>query len=443
MRRLLVLLCLACATSACDRPLVEGTDPSLLEVSPDLSTVRLEPDLVLSLRAPGLEGALAVSVDGVRVPFDSLAGTYELPVTLVPGLNTLRVEVTDDAGFVRVDTLRAVHLPLRRVSLVSSSASVARAAAADVALADGRILLTGGADASDRAQAGATILLPGGVQIDAREVALGEPRAAHTASVLPDGRILLLGGALTDRPTTPNEFVRTVEIVDAAGTSVTRVETDTPPARAGHTAQVLTLDGETYVTLYGGIVPAGSGTTVSGTVDVYRLGGGGLEEGETTELTRLSPEGGSGGFARVTGHTQVALNPQQATVLGRDADQNPIALSLFWSTPGTSVFPFTLLDDALPEAVGGRGRAAAVDVGAALGAPGLILVIGGETNIGRTGSMEVVVPSLGRAFRVPDVALQVPRADHTATILSTRRIVVSGGRSDTGDALTAIEAFEF
>lgn len=437
------LLALALAIGACDRPIVDPAGPSFLEVSPDLSFVRLEADITLRLRLPQFEGAQEVTVDGTEAPFDPASDTYALPLTLNEGLNLLRVEITDDAGFVRRDTLAAVHLPLQQVSLVASTPGRARADAAAVPLPDGRVLISGGIDGDGQALGSATVLQPGGVQIESREVGLGVPRAGHTASVLPDGRILLLGGALTDRPASASEFVTTVEVVDPASLAVSRIETDDPPRRAGHTAQVLTVDNETYVYLYGGAVPAGSGTTVSGTVDVYRLGGvaEGAEAG--AELTRLSPEGGAGGFARVTGHVQVPLLSRGALVLGRDEGDEPVALSLFWQQPGTAAFPFDLQAQSLPEAVGGRAGAAAVEVGNTLGGSSLVLVVGGETNIGLTGSLEVVAPGLGRSFRVPDTGLQVPRDGHTATILSNRRIVVSGGRSAAGTALTALEAFEF
>lgn len=441
MRRSLVLLLLVLA--GCDRATVDPVGTDLLSAEPDLSAVRLEPDLALRLRPNGLGGALAVTVDGAPAPFDSLEGVYLYRTTLRAGLNALRIAVTDDAGFVRRDTLYAVHFPLRELSLVGSQVGTPRAGGAAAPLLDGRILITGGVGINGRALGTATVLQPGGAQIEARDTEMGTPRAGHTASVLPDGRVLLVGGALTDRPTSSGEFVQAVEVVDPGATSALPVAVDAPPRRAGHTAQVLTANGETYVYLYGGLVPAGSGTTVSGSVDIYRLDvihrlGGDRE----TRLTRLTPEGGAGRGARVAQHVQVPLGPRQALVLGRAADDEAVALTFSWLAPTTATFPFDLSATPVPEA-GGREGAAAVDVGAVVGDPGLVLVLGGETNIGRTGSMEVVAPDIGRTFRVPDaLRLRTPRSGHTATILSNGRILVFGGRSESGAALSTLEAFE-
>lgn len=444
MRRPLALLALALALGACDRPMVDAVGSDLLTAEPDLSAVRLDPDLTLRFRANGQEGALEVTVNGIPAPFDSLEGAYRFSTLLTPGLNAFRLDVTDDAGSVRRDTLYAVHLPLREVPLTSPQTGVPRTNAAATPLADGRILVTGGVGGTGEALESATLLQPDGVQIDARETRLGVARAGHTASVLPDGRVLLIGGALTDRPTFSGEFVRTVEVIDAGANLATRVAVDDPPARVGHTAQVFTLDGQTYVYLYGGLVPAGSGTTVSGTIDIYRLGSGPEAEPGGDGLIRLSPPGGAGAFARTAGHVQVPLGPREAAVLGRDVSNEPVALAFQWLTPPTSTFPFDLGAGQLPEAGGGRDEAAAVDLGAALGTDPLVLVIGGETNIGQTGSMLVVAPTIDRAFRVPDqVSLRTPRSGHTATILSNRRIVVFGGRSASGTALSTFEAFAF
>lgn len=436
--RCLAALALVALLGGCDRARVDPGGVTLLAADPDLSTVRLDPKLDLRLTPAGIGGRIDVAVNGETLPFDSTEGAFVLRTTLGVGLNPFRLAVTDDEGTVRRDTLFAVHLPLRPVSLVAPQVSVARVGAAAVVVANGQIAVTGGADETGRALASVTLLDPSGSRIGERSAPLLAPRAGHTASVLASGQVLLLGGATAARPSGPGDFVRTAELLDPNGLTSALIGVDGDVARAGHTAHVLNDGQDTYVYLFGGRVPAGSGTVVTGTVDVYRL-----EATPELKLVRISPPGGAGAFARLADHVQAPLGPRRAAVLGRTSEGDPAAVLFEWFVPGTTVFPFEMRSRALPEAAVGRTGAAAVDLSAVTQGDRLALLLGGEGEDGPLGTMEVVAPDIGRRFPVPhEVGLAVPRSGHTATILPGGRIVVSGGRSASGTALLTLEAFQ-
>lgn len=442
MRRLPATLALVLALAACDRLRVDSDGSSLLAVEPDLSVVLLDPTLTLRLVPTGLDGHLNVTVNTKPVAFDTSAGAFVVTKALVVGLNRFSLDVTDDEGTVRRDTLYAVHLPIRPISLASSQTVVPRVGAAAARLTNGQIAVTGGVGQDGQALASTTLLQVVSSRADTREEPLATARAGHTASVLPDGRALLLGGTLTSQPPSPSEFVRTAELLSADGVSLGTIPVDGGEvARFGHTAQTLTTGGVTYVYLYGGRVPAGTGTTFSGTVDIYRV-----DETPTTRLVRLTPAGGAGGFDPVAEHVQVPLQPRSAVVIGRGPDDAAVAFAFEWSVPGTASYPFELVRRPLPEVGATRTDAAAVDLGLTTTASGLALVIGGRdgNGDGPTGSIEVVAPEVGRSFRVPpEVGLSILRSGHTATILPGGRIVVTGGRNASGAALSTLEAFQF
>ena len=196
----------------------------------------------------------------------------------------------------------------------------------------------------------------------------------------------------------------------------------------------------TYLYLYGGRVPSGSAIVESGTVDVFEV-----VEGEgPVQLERLSPPGGSGAFEPVSDHVQIRTSRASAVQLGLGGG-GPVASRFVWTTPGTALFPFSLLADEVTPTHTPRVGAALVQL-----EDGLSLVIGGRDRDGETlSSLEVYSPVANRSFTFPSsvtspspVELVVPRSDAIATMLGTDRIVISGGRSRTGTTLVAYESIQ-
>ena len=421
------------ALAGCDRAPLAPDGPQLLIADPDLGVVQFESSLTLRLLPPEFSGPLAVRVGGRTVPFDSAQGAFVLDVELERGLNRLPLEVTDDTDQTERDTLFAVHLPLRAVALPGFANAPAQADAAAAPLAPGLSVVAGGSDANDRALDSAVLIRSDGSRLTQSVSSLDQARTGHTATAV-EGGVLLLGGTTTDAPASAADFVGSGERISLSDLSpFAEVEGDV--RRTRHTTRALTLDGVTYLYLYGGVVPTSGGLARSGTVDVFEYRPG----GDQPRLVRLSPEGGSGGFTVLSDHLQFATGATSSAVLGL-AESDPVSFAFDWSLPGTASFPFSLRSSPAGGAVTARTRAASVDLGG-----GLALVSGGLGADGETlSSLEVYSAQANRGFLVPlSVRLQTPRYDHVATILPNGRIVIGGGRTSASRPLSSYESFLF
>ncbi|AKQ68195.1 kelch domain protein [Myxococcus hansupus] len=128
----------------------------------------------------------------------------------------------------------------------------ARSHATATVLPDGRILVTGGRDASGRLVATSEWFSLERRAFADEEALRLEPRARHTATVLTDGRVLITGGETSDARDSD-----TAELMDPRTLMVTRLPSRMQVARAGHTA-VLLPDGR--VLLWGGDAPGATPT---------------------------------------------------------------------------------------------------------------------------------------------------------------------------------------
>ena len=428
MRRL-VLVCLL-AIAGCDRvPIGSDLEPALV-VTPDLDVIQSDPDLRIRLVPESTNERLALRVGEQEVAFDSTTKAFVVEARLQRGLNTFPIALTDEADRVRTDTLYAVYLPVQQTSLTMTNASPARTDAASASLSTNQGLVTGGFGQTGEPLASATLLQLSGAQVISFELPLQRARAGHTAVPLFDG-VLLLGGATAETPTGEADFVRSPEWIGPSGDSrMVQVSAD-GPARAGHGARVLELDGTVYLYLLGGRTP---GVAAASTVDVYRVDGDG---GLTFTLTRLSPTGGASGFAALAAPALASTGPRSAAAFG--LGDGGVSLALRWSTPGTGAFPFSLrVRPAAPLATP-RTDAVAVSVG-----DGLALVTGGRDAAGDpVGRFEVYAAEADRVFRFPGtIQMLVPRSGHTATIFSGGRIVIGGGRPASGRAIVSYEALQ-
>ena len=108
-------------------------------------------------------------------------------------------------------------------------------------LPDGRLLLSGGQDATGRAKGTLATGNPLTGEVTILGAAMRFPRTAHTATVLPDGTVLILGGV------GPNgDLVKLAEIFDPVTGTVGPLAGTAPKPRAFHTATLLT-DGRVLV----------------------------------------------------------------------------------------------------------------------------------------------------------------------------------------------------
>lgn len=435
MRRF-ALACLLLVVG-CDRVPIDPEGTSLLVTSPDLSVVQLDSDLRLRLVPESSGGPLTVRIEGTDIPFDSTAAAFIFDRKLVQGVNSFVLTVTGELGTVQTDTLYAFYLPLQNLPLVEADAGVARVDAAVTSLPTGQAIISGGRAASGSALASADVLQSQPSRVTASTIPLLRARAGHTATLV-EGGALLLGGTDADASTGSAAFVRAPEWISPSGETrlVEIMDGAEGPTRTGHVARTVTFEGTTYLYLFGGQSPAGSGTAVTSTFDIYRVDGSGSL---TFRLERLSPPGGVSGFVTLPDAALASAGPETATVFGLGADASS-TFTLRWSTPGTPTSPFSV--EVQPGTPLRTPRSAAATVG--LGS-GVSMVLGGrDADDDLVPTLEIYAASVDRAFRFPpEIQLRVPRSDHIATIFGTNRIVVAGGRPATGSAITAYEAFQF
>jgi hypothetical protein len=129
------------------------------------------------------------------------------------------------------------------------------------ALADGRVLVTGGADAASIVQSGAELYDPA-TSSWTTVGSLSTPRAGHSAALLADGRVLVIGGTtnVSDPVAAATNSLRSTEYFDpstltfAAGPNMTR-------PHAAHSqvvlanGDVLVCGGGSYHTVFGIPIP--------------------------------------------------------------------------------------------------------------------------------------------------------------------------------------------
>ena len=439
MRRLLCLSALLLLIAGCDRPVVDLAPPRVEVVFPeDLSVVQTEPLLDLAIRAEVFGEIDSVAVNGRAATFDRNRNVYEVTLSLFPGANVLPVEIFDLDGLRGSDTLYVFHANLRPVSLPVSGSPADRAGAAASSLPSGNVFVSGGTASSGDVLATGTRITTTSDVLGFTDIPLHEARSGHSSTLLPDGRVLLLGGAQTETPLTLAETAEVVNLETRASVAfpiVNQQGVATSISRTGHTARLLAIDGIAVIYLYGGVNALGVPLS---TVDVLRLENNG-------GLTLISPPGGaSGGFPAYALPTEVPIGSRgtsEATgiVFGLpQSDGDPTAFSFDWLAPTGPRFPFDLVASAIAPLSTPRTSSAAVF------SNGVVLIAGGTDADGTTlDTFEAYVPSVNRTFRFPDsVRLRVPRSDHTATLSSGGRILIIGGRSASGAALFAIEAFQ-
>ena len=448
--RSLLLLSLIALLAGCERPFIEPAPPTIeLVGSTDLSIVRSETQLPLAFRATATVGAIdRVEVNGLPATFFRDGDLYLDTLQLSPGVNRIVVEAFTGMGTAGGDTLFAVYLPAQ-FDDVAVQLPAPLGGHAAVALSDGTTLLTGGAAAiAEPAQNGALRFDPRDFSFRALADGMAEARVGHVASRLPDGRVLITGGSRRLEPAEPDDFVTEVELFDPLTETfmtVPLVAADggsaAPVRRTEHTVTVLDGgNGEVSVYLYGGVGNLGTlSEPVLGALPFMRR----LRFEEGPNGPRLVVPNRSEGFrfAALAGHTQTPLPDVGADGFGRYlvvGASNPADPEV--AAPFVLVFASSFLD-ALAV---GTPAAPRTDAAAASLADDLVLVTGGVDPERATvlSSGEVFAVEAGKFFRFDDsVRLIAPRRGHTATKIGDDRILLVGGFSASGQALSRAELF--
>ena len=328
-------------------------------------------------------------------------------------------------------------------------------------LADGRVLVVGGADGAGSFVGPAEIYDPASGRW-APAGSLREPRYGHTATLLPDGTVLVVGGWTPGdelRPTASSERYDPADGSWTAGPTMHEV-------RAGHTASLLP-DGSLLVAggarYNGGVGDPGAGVevlrpgarawvagspmhdaradhtaTLLADGDLLVVGGLGRETDEAAPFNtalvtaeRYDPDLGTWSVTAPladgrAGHTAVLLGDGRVLVsrMGREG-----SAALFDPADGRFRTTGDLVD--------GRFRHTSTRL-----ADGDVLVVGGESYDDELASRigERYDPRSGSWSRA--AAMAGPRVGHTATALEDGRVLVSGGADGEGTLVAVAELFQ-
>ena len=288
---------------------------------------------------------------------------------------------------------------------------------APVLLADGRLLLTGGDFNEDIDPNSARTLATAQTYDPDTDTytpvaALSIARVNHTATVLPDGAVLVVGGSTgggvgpglgTNAVAQAERYAPLTNGWSPAGALVT--------ARSLHTATLL-QDGRVLVV--GGRTNPGA---ITATAEVWDAAtntwspAGQMAAGRIGHTATLLPDG----RVLVVGGVSTEGGQRLATAEVYDPTRNA------WSAAGD------LADARLAHT-------------ATLLPDGRVLVAGGDREVANMpnplplATAELYDPASGRWVRT--TALGIPRAGHSATLLPDGRVLVAGGRSTDGRAIT-------
>jgi len=275
-----------------------------------------------------------------------------------------------------------------------------RAGASAALLQDGRVLITGGEDAT-----GALVtaeLLNNGSSFSTAPP-MDVPRSRHISIALQDGRVLVAGGS-----TTGGGVTNAAEIYDPSSNSWSAISGGMTEARAGHTASLL-KDGKVLIS--GGENSGVASSTLemfnpatNSFVFVGTLSSARKEHAAAVLLDgRVLIAGGSDG------------NSPLASIDIYDPESGTLSQAPNLSTPRAGLSATTLLD-------------------------GKVLLVGGNNGSQDLASAELYNPTTG-AFSVAATNLSTPRKDHLAFLLPHNNSVLIVGGTSAEVELSSAELF--
>jgi uncharacterized repeat protein (TIGR01451 family) len=278
--------------------------------------------------------------------------------------------------------------------------SQARAGATATLMRDGRVLVTGGLDASGAATASTERYSPDGGQF-VQTASMSTPRTAHTSTLLPDGRVLVAGGVGAN-----NIALSSVEIYDPTSNAWT-AGTSLNTARSGHTATQLS-DGR--IAIVGG---EDNGVAI-GSIELYdpQLG--------TFTLSAAA-------VGARTNHAAALLNDGKLLIIGGNSGATLLSSTVIYD-PATDTL-----------AAGGALATTRAAHSATTLLSGKVLVAGGAGASGDLASAELYDPATNTF--VGAGSMLGARQRHLAILLPHNNQVLIVGGTTAGDAATTAELY--
>jgi WD40 repeat protein len=442
-----------------------GTPPATTPANYPIVIANPPPPIISTTPAPSagaisLSYSFAFTVTGGLLPLGLWSETGPLPPGLLfnsrdgvlsgtptaAGIFPISVMVQDAAGQSSAPQDFNIQIFAHGFQATNSMAS-SRFAHAATLLNNGKVLVTGGLDASGNTQASAEIYDPTSGSFSSTG-SMGTARQSHTATLLSSGKVLVTGGL----DSTQNPLA-TAEIYDTSLGTFSPAPGNMQIARASHTATLLNsgkvliagwgnATAELFDPATGIFAPTGSmlSARVSHTATLLNTGKvlltGGIQ-GAPPNTTVLAEselyDPGAGTFSQTLSSLATAREWHTACLL----PDGKVLVTGGLNRAGNAISSVELFDpssEGFTPAKGNMETARAFHTSTAL-KDGTVLVTGGDDGIAPLGTAEVYDPTTG-VFS-PTGSMGTARQSHTATLLSDGKVLIIGGANGIGALATA------
>lgn len=291
-----------------------------------------------------------------------------------------------------------------------------RVGASMTRLADGRVLVVGGVDASNTPLSSAEIYDPtAGSWTPTGSLTLG-PRSIHTATLLNNGKVLIAGGS--SQPLPASNALATAEIFDPT-TSLFSSTSSLNVARMVHTATLLDN---------GKVLIAGGGSTGGGpyeiTAELYDPGADTFSWTGSMTTPRAN---------HTATHSGCGPSGFSESVLLAGGNSAPFIYLASAETydPATGTFTATTTPMSTPR------------INHATAFNGFVLVAGGNSGAGTLSTAERFWCGLGWAAWFAPETMSAPREQHTALMFGGGNILLAGGyNASSSSVLSSAEIYD-
>lgn len=425
---------------ACDRPFVEPRVPIIEITAPSLDRLFFDSTAVIRASASSFREIDRLERDGQLMTFDTENGVWVDTIKLQPGFNDFEITAYDIEQVSGNQVVQLAHLRPQFTNDAPNLPAPWRLGGHTATLLNnGDLLVAGGAASTSQAAFQAAFLLPlNGTAFSRLAEDMLTARIGHTASLLPDGRVLILGGSNSAALSNVSQLVTNAEVYDPSTQRFKPVTVKGAPLkRAYHVAFVSPGSTNPIIDIYGGRGPSANAnsellinrrdfrtfTLIGDTLQSLSLDGEIIQDigpafgVASAKITPPSPQ--EPGSYLITG-TEFLESEQTSVNFTIDFASAPIRIDL------------------LPPHRIPRTFHTAVSL-----EEGLLIFSGGFQGTQGTAlnSSEIYLASAERFLVIDDRVPTRPQFLHTATKLPSERILMLGGFSRTGEAITEAQYF--